>query len=414
MSFLGLQCARCGQQTATPVTLGLCACGGPRLARYDIGQLRKVDLRSRFQTRTPSLLSRWIELMPFADTRSLDRVSLGETETPLLDAGNLGAQIGMQALRLKLDLLLPSNSLKDRPHSAVVAAAVEHGARVIAVNSSGNAATALASHANRVGIKVLVILPIGSSQAKIDKARALGARVIQIAGSVDQCATVLGVLVRKTGWFSAVSWVNPYMLEGTKTIGFEIAAQSNWQVPDTVVLPLGNGAATLGPWKGFKELFDAGVIDRIPKIVGVQFAGCAPLVTAFEAGTTQIQPVTARPTLTTTLMISNPSVSGPLALDVLRGTGGRAIAVTDDEVREAMRLLSRHTGLLAEPAGAISLAGTIKLARLRIVSADERVVCLISGAGANQPETLEPLSPPPRTLAPGEEHSIDPASLLAD
>ena len=392
---------------------GLCECGGPRLARYDIENLRKLDLKSTWEARPPTLLARWIELMPFADARWLERVSMGETETPLLDAGTLGKHVGLTSLRLKLDLVLPSNSLKDRPHSAIVAAALERGAKVISVNSSGNAATALAAHANRVGIRVIVAIPLGSAQTKIDKARALGARVIQVAGSVDHCANVMRVLAGKAGWFGAESWVNPYMLEGTKTIGLEIAIQSGWEAPDAVVLPLGNGAATLGPWKAFKELLELGVIQRMPRIIGIQFAGCAPLVTAFDSGSRTVEPVTPRPTLTTTLMVSNPVVSGPLILDVLRETGGLATSVTDDEVREAMRLLAQHSGFLAEPAGAISLAGTLKLARSGRIAKDERVACLVSGAGANQPDRLEALSPPPLTLAPGQEHEIDPASLLA-
>jgi threonine synthase len=290
---------------------------------------------------------------------------------------------------------------------------LERHAKVISVNTSGNAATALAAHANRVGIKVVVVLPLGSSQTKIDKARALGARVLQVAGSVDHCANVTRVLAGKAGWFGAESWVNPYMLEGTKSIGLEIASQSGWEAPDAVVLPLGNGAATLGPWKAFKELLELGLIRRMPRIIGIQFEGCAPLVTAFVSGSRTVEPVTPRPTLTTTLMVSNPAVSGPLILDVLRNTGGIAASVSDNEVRESMRLLAQHSGFLAEPAGAISLAGTIKLARSGHIAKEERVVCLVSGAGANQPEMLEPLSPPPLTLAPGQEHETDPASLLA-
>src|SRR5258706_4107749 len=412
MALLGSECARCNKQTGLPLNPGLCECGGPRLPRYDIANLRKLDLKSIWQARPPTLLARWIELMPFADGRSLERVSMGETETPLIDAAALGKHVGLNGLRLKLDLVLPSNSLKDRPHSAIVAAALERGAKVIAVNSSGNAATALAAHANRVGIKVIVAIPLGSAQMKIDKARALGARVIQMAGSVDQCAKAMRVLAGKAGWFVAESWVNPYMMEGTKSIGLEIAIQSGWEAPDAVVLPLGNGAATLGPWKAFKELLDLGVIKRMPRIIGIQFEGAAPLAAAFDAGSRSFEPVTPRPTLTTTLMVANPAVAGSLILDVLRETGGRATAVSDDEVREAMRLLAQHCGILAEPAGAISPARTLKLARSGHIAEEERVACLPFPAGANQPNTCAALSPPPFMLAPGQEHDIDPASLL--
>jgi threonine synthase len=413
MSLLGLECVRCRRQFAPPVTVGLCECGGPRLPRYDAAFLRRLDLKARIAQRPPSLLSRWHELLPFDGPRYLDAVSMGETQTPLVHAGPLGAAVGLAGLRLKLDLVLPSQSLKDRPHSAIVAAALERGAQVVSVNSSGNAATALAAHANRVGMKVVVAVPAGSSPAKINKARALGAHVLQVAGSVDHCAAVLRVLARRAGWFGAESWVNPFMLEGTKTIGLEIAVQSGWRAPDTVVLPLGNGAATLGPWKAFQELHEIGVIDRVPRIVGVQFEGCAPIARAFEAGAATVTPAVARPTLTTTLMISNPAVSGPMILQVLRDTGGRAISVGDDEVREAMRLLASHAGCLAEPAGAISLAGTIQLARAGWLRPDEDVVCLVSGSASNQPESMELVTPPPFQLAPGQESTIDPASLLA-
>jgi threonine synthase len=203
------------------------------------------------------------------------------------------------------------------------------------------------------------------------------------------------------------------MLEGTKSIGLEIAIQMKWDAPDVLVLPLGNGAATVAPWKALDELLQVGLISRMPRILGVQFESCAPIVKAFESGARVVEPMKPRPTLTTTLMVGNPNVSGPFILDVLRRTGGCAISVSDDEVREAMRLLARHSGFLAEPAGAISLAGTIKLARSHAIAKDERVVCLVSGSGANQPESFELLSPPPLTLAPGQEHEIDPVSLLA-
>jgi len=412
MSLVGSECPRCVKQTALPLTVGLCECGGPRLPRYDIEALRERDLKTTFEARGPTLLTRWIELMPFAGAELLERVSMGETETPLLDSGSLGRHVGMEALGLKLDLVLPSASLKDRPHSAIVAAALERDAKVISVNSSGNAATALASHANRVGIETIVAIPLGSSQVKVDKARALGAHVVQLSASVDQCANVMRVLAAKGGWFAAESWVNPYMIEGTKTIGFEIASQMQWDPPDVIVLPLGNGAATVGPWKAFDELRQLGIIERVPRIVGVQWAHCAPLVKAFESGATEPEPVIARPTLTTTLMVSNPSVSGPYILEVLRKSGGLATAVSDDEVREAMRLLAQHCGVLAEPAGAISLAGALKLARTGAIGRDERVVALVSGAGANQPDRMEMLSPPPVTLMAGQEHELDPASLL--
>lgn len=412
VALIGSECVRCGRNTPPPLLIGLCECGGPRVARYDLERLREQDMKSTFESRAPALLARWIELMPFADAGVLERVSMGETETPLIDGGTLGTHVGLTALRLKLDLVLPSQSLKDRPHSSIVAAALERGAKVISVNSSGNAATALASHANRVGIRTIVAIPHGSSQMKIDKARALGARVVQMEMSVDQCANVMRVIAAKAGWFVAESWLNPYMLEGTKTIGFEIAAQLQWEAPDVVVLPLGNGAATLGPWKALDELMQLGVITRMPRLVGVQFEGCAPIVKAFESGARVVEPLTARPTLTTTLMVSNPSVSGPYILEVLRKASGVAISVSDDEVREAMRLLARDSGVLAEPAGAISLAGTIKLARSGAIGRDERVVCLVSGSGTNQPDRLEPLSPPPLTLHAGQEHEIDPASLL--
>jgi threonine synthase len=414
MSLLGAECVRCHKLTRPPLVTGLCECGGPRVARYDIDALRGRDLRRVFESRAPALLARWIELMPFANAELLERVSMGETETPLLGSGSLGRHVGMEALGLKLDLVLPSASLKDRPHSAIVAAALERDAKVISVNSSGNAATALASHANRVGIETIVAIPLGSSQVKVDKARALGAHVVQLAGSVDQCANVMRVLAAKGGWFAAESWVNPYMVEGTKTIGFEIASQMKWDPPDVLVLPLGNGAATVGPWKALDELHQLGIVERVPRIVGVQWAHCAPLVKAFESGATEPEPVIARPTLTTTLMVSNPSVSGPYILEVLRKSGGLATAVSDDEVREAMRLLAQHCGVLAEPAGAISLAGALKLARTGAIGRDERVVALVSGAGANQPDRMEMLSPPPVTLTAGQEHELDPASLLAN
>jgi threonine synthase len=409
--WLGFRCVDCGAEHARQTPVGLCpSCNGILLAAYDLPALRKQVSRTTFERRAPRLLARWAELMPFTDPRSMERASLGETETPLLPALALGESLDLPRLAFKLDQYLPSASLKDRPQSAVVAGAIERKGEVVAISSSGNAGAALAAHAAKAGLMAVVCVFTGVSEAKLAKIRAYAPSLLLVEGGMDATERAIRSLCARSGWLNAESFVNPYANEGEKTIAYEIAIACGWNVPDKIVVPLGNAGCVIAPWKGFCELRELGLIERVPQMTGVQFDACCPIAAAFRQGERNIQPFQRRPSFSTVLMHENP-ISGSLALRALRDSGGAAIAASDDEVREAMRLLAQKAGILAEPAGAIAFAGAIKLRRSGAIGVDEHVVCLVSGSGLNDLNATMMAGRMTGPLAPDEIDALDPVTI---
>ncbi len=401
---MGFQCTGCRRALPREAPADRCgACGGVLLAMYDLQGIRGRLSRATFDARPPDLLARWAELMPVANPGVLGRVSLGETETPLLDAPRLAAAFGLLGLRLKMDSYLPTGSLKDRPISAVVAGALERCVPVVAISSSGNAGASLAAHAARAGLSAVISVFAGVPAAKLAKMRVYGPAVVQVAGGMDDAEAASRRLCARLGWLNAEAFVNPYNLEGEKTIAYEIARQDRWEPPDAILFPLGNGACLVASYKGFRELRDLGLVDRVPRHIGVQFEACAPIAAAFAEGRSDIAPVRRAPSFSSTLMHEAP-LGGRLALEAIRGTGGVAIAVSDAEVRDAMDRLARDAGCFAEPAGAIAVAGAARLAREGVLGARERVVCLVSGSGLNQ---VDVATRPGRMTAPVSLDAVD-------
>jgi threonine synthase len=350
--------------------------------------------------------------MPFQTAAACREVSLGESESPLVAPARLQKATGLAHLRLKLDSLLPTGSLKDRPVSAVIAGAIERKAPIVAISSSGNAAASLAAHAARTGMRAVVGVFAGVPAAKLGKMRMHGPMVLQVIGGMDDAEAAIRSLARRGGWFNGEAFVNPYALEGEKTIAYEVAAQSAWRAPDCMVFPLGNAACLVAAHKGFAELHALGLIDRLPRLVGVQFEACAPIAAAFAAGAGDIHRFVRAPSFSTTLMHEAP-LAGKLALQILRETGGSALAVSDDEVRRAMRLLAEQAGVSAEPAGAVALAGALRLQQMGALAADADVVCLVSGSGTNQLEASQPTGTLREPMRLEEIEAAAPEALLA-
>jgi len=410
--WLGFRCVKCGAEHPRQTPVGLCPrCDGILLAAYDLQALRPRLSHETLERRAPRLLARWAELMPFADPQVMEQASLGETETPVLHAKALGETIDLPGLAFKLDHYLPSASLKDRPQSAVVAAALERKAKVVAISSSGNAGAALAAHAAKAGLKAVIGVFASVPEAKLAKIRAHAPSVLLVEGGMDAAELAIRSLCARSDWFDAESFINPFANEGEKTIAYEIAIASGWDVPDKIFLPLGHAGCVIAPWKGFRELLDLGLIERMPQLIGVQFDACRPIAEAFERGADDIRPFHRQPSFSTTLMHENP-ISGSLALRAIRDSGGAAIAASDDEVREAMRLLAQQAGILAEPAGAIAFAGAIKLRRSGRIAAGERVLCLVSGSGLNYLTATETGGRVTGPLTLDAIGALDPAALV--
>jgi len=381
-AWVGFRCTQCAKELPPEAEAGLCpSCKGILFAAYDTAALARRLGRRDFEARPPAMLERWAELMPVRDAATFRRVSLGEQASPLLESEPLARAADVSRLLLKMDAQLPTGSLKDRPMSAVMCGAVERKAPVVCMASSGNAGASMAAHAARAGLQAVIGVFAGVPAAKLCKIRVHAPTVVQVAGGMDDAEEAIQSLARRGHWFNGEAFVNPYALEGEKTIAYELAIQCGWDPPDAVVFPLGSAACVVASYKGFQELAALGCIGKMPRLIGVQFSACAPIAAAFAAGQTQVARFQRTPSFSSTLMHEKP-FAGELALRIFRETGGIATAATDDEVRAAMGLLGQG-GIFAEPAGAIALAGVMRLRREGRLEPNLRVACLVSGNGLN-------------------------------
>jgi threonine synthase len=329
---------------------------------------------------------RWFDFMPVQNRAAI--VSLGEGYTPLLRAHRLGDRMGIPWLYLKNDTLLPTGSLKDRSNSVGISKAKELGFETAAVISTGNAAASVAAYAAAAGLKSVVMVPTGTSPAKILQAQAYGAVVVVVEGEFDnEVASLYKAAVEEFGWYDCLS-SNPYRDEGKKSYAFEFFDQLDEHIPHWVIHPTAGGTGLYAIWKGFQELIGLGWAHRAPRLVAAQSAAAAPIVAAFEKGLTDVEAVIARPTVAESIQVGNPVSMGWRALEALRASKGTAVALTDDEILEAQSLLGRLAGIFAEPAAATSVAAARKLKETGTIAPNEIVVCNITGHGLKQPEAI--------------------------
>ena len=359
------------------------------LAKSDLFNLRKSQDRT---------IWRWFDFMPVENRASI--VSLGEGYSPLIHAARLGRELGIPRLYLKNDTVLPTGSLKDRSNTVGISRAKELGFTTASVISTGNAAASVAAYAAAAGLKSVVIVPVGTSPAKVLQAQAYGARVIVIEGQFDkELAQLYEAALKEFGWYECGS-SNPYRNEGKKSYAYEIFDQLDEHVPDWIIHPSAGGTGLYAMGKGFREMLSLGWSDRMPRLVAAQSEAAAPIVAAFEKGLTHVEPVAAGPTVAESIKVGNPSTLGWRALEAVRLSKGAAVALSDVEILEAQSLVARRAGIFAEPAGGISVAAAKKLREQGKITENDLVVCNITGHGLKQPsavkvseEELKPVAP---------------------
>ncbi|WP_418281423.1 threonine synthase [Halorubrum sp. DTA98] len=316
-------------------------------------------------------------------------VTLPEGDTPLHRVPRIEESVGVDALRIKHEGMNPTGSFKDRGMTVGVRVAEELGVGALACASTGNTSAALAAYGGRAGLETLVLLPEGKVAAgKIAQASLHGARILEVDGNFDACLDIVQALAAR-GEAYLLNSLNPFRLEGQKTIGFEILEEfhaDHGTYPDRIVLPVGNAGNTSALYKGFRELVQSGAlaVEDVPKLTGVQAAGAAPMVEAIETGADEVRRWEDVETRATAIRIGNP-VNAPKAIPGIRNTGGTAVAVEDEEITVAQRDLAEE-GVGVEPASAASLAGLRKLRRQGVVDDDERVVCLTTGHLLKDPD----------------------------
>jgi threonine synthase len=382
-----LECSRC--QADFPVDQIQQVCtkdGGPLLVRYDLRRVRDSFTKDSLRDR-PETLWRYRELLPHEDPESL--VTLGELNTPLLETPSLGEDLGIPRLRVKDEGLLPTGTFKARGAAVGVTRAAELGVETLALPSAGNAGSAWAAYGARAGIRVIVVMPDQTPRVIIQEASAYGAEVYTVNGSIADAGAVVKRICADRGWFDASTLREPYRIEGKKTMGFELAEQLGWRLPDVIVYPTGGGVGLIGMWKAFAELRAIGWIDpKLPRFVAAQAEGCAPIVDAFTKGLDESQPWPDPTTFAAGIRV--PKALGDfIVLRALRESKGTAMAVSDAEIAEAMELAGGSEGLLLCPEGACAVAVTRELRQSGWIAESDEVVIFNTGTGLKYAEFLQ-------------------------
>ncbi len=357
--------------------------GRPLLARYDLDSAAQTLTAQAMESRKSGGMWRWAELLPVRETTNI--FSLGEGDTPLLPQPRLGRELGVPGLSTKAEGLNPTGSFKARGMAAAVSRAVELGATAFVAPSAGNAAGALAAYGAAAGVEVTVLVPVDAPEVNRHEVLIAGGHLILVDGLISDCGRISGIIAGKTGAFDVSTLKEPYRVEGKKTMGFELAEQRGWRLPDMVVYPTGGGTGLVGMWKAFAELEALGLIGpERPRMVSVQAEGCAPIVRAFEAGERFAQPWENASTRASGIRV--PSAVGDfLILDALRESGGTAVAVDEGSIAEMQRLAGRMGVGYVSPESAAALAAVPELRDRGEIGLGDNVVVFDCGIGHKYP-----------------------------
>lgn len=380
-SFLThLACAQCGKVFDAHQPQTFCHdCKAPLLAAYDLPAVRDVLEREEISSR-PRGMWRWHELLPVSSLSNI--VSLGEGDTPLLQLDNLASDLGMSSLWVKDESQNPTGSFKARGLAAAVSKARELGQHRLIIPTAGNAGGAMAAYAARAGIHASIFMPKDTPVSNIRESTICGADVHLVNGLISDAARQVGELAASGEWFDLSTFKEPYRTEGKKVMGYELAESLGWQLPDVIIYPTGGGTGLVGMWKAFLELSELGWISpgRFPRFISVQAAGCAPVVKAFNEGALSCEFWPDAATIASGLRVPR-SFADRQIMAVLRDSHGQAVAVEDDHILLAQKLLASREGIFAAPEGAACLAGLQILLQNGAILPGETTILFNTGAG---------------------------------
>ena len=372
-----MKCISCGEQYALDEIIYTCRTCGSTLDVISIPDVSKDIFECRKST-----MWKYKEFMPVDESKI---VSLEEGGTPFCRCQKLGDKLGIE-LYVKVEGSNPTGSFKDRGMSVGITKAVELGVKTVGCASTGNTSASLAAYAARAGKRCIVLLPAGKvALGKLAQAMFHGAEVFSVNGNFDEALETITALALE-GQLYLLNSVNPFRLEGQKSIGFEVVDDLGWKAPDRIILPVGNAGNISAIWKGVKEFNEAGFIDDLPMMTGIQAEGAAPIANAVRKGKNSIEPVINPETVATAIRIGAP-VSAQKALRAIYESDGMAETVTDNEILSAQKLLARTEGIGVEPASAASIAGLLKLVDSGEVDKREQVVCIVTGHLLKDPNT---------------------------
>ena len=373
---LGAKCTRCGAEYEALPTITICKCGGILDIQYSYSAIRDHFSPADLEQNHDYSMWRYRPFLPVEEDSPAPPLRVGWS--PLYKADRLSKVLGLKTLYIKDDGQNPTASLKDRASAMAVVKAREAGADTIACSSTGNAASSLAGNAAAAGLATYIFVPSRAPKGKVAQLMIFGATVISVDGSYEDTFALSKAAIDRWGWYNRNAAINPYLSEGKKTVTFELMEQLAWQVPDYVALSVGDGCTIAGVWKGFKDLYETGFIDRLPKLISTQAEVCCPLNRALQTGEPW-QPMEEN-TLADSIAVGVPR-NADKALNAVRESKGIAVNVSDEEILGAMRLLGRTQGVFGEPAGVTGTAGVKKALELGLIDPDATVVSIVTGNG---------------------------------
>ncbi len=386
-------CISCGAKYDLTDVIYTCRrCGDILEVKYDYDLVGASLKKSNWRT-VPLSLWRYRDLMPIQVSSKI--VSLNEGGTGLHQCKRLASKLGLEQVYAKNEGENPTGSFKDRGMTVGVTKALELNMKTVICASTGNTSASLAAYAAKAGLYCIVLIPSGKiALGKLAQAMVYGAKVVQVRGNFDQALNLVLELSEKNRDAYLLNSINPYRLEGQKSLAYEVCDQLNGEPPDRVIVPIGNAGNISAIWKGFVEFHILGLIDRLPKMTGIQAEGAAPIAEAIKNNKDTIIPKAKPETVATAIRIGAP-VSWKKALRAIRDSKGTAETVTDEEILEGQKILARTEGLFVEPASAASVAGLKKLLEMERIEKDEVVVCVTTGHGLKDPDTAMRISEKP-------------------
>ena len=370
------KCIRCGKIYEAKPDLTTCTCGGILDIVYDYDYIKTVLSKEKLAERENRSMWRYRELLPVEESTAEPPLRVGWS--PLYEEPRLAEMLGIRKLWIKDDGQNPTASLKDRASAMAVAKAREAGAKTIACSSTGNAASSLAGNAAAAGLKTYIFVPERAPKGKVAQLMIFGANVISVKGNYEETFKMSAEAIDKYGWYNRNAAINPYLSEGKKTVALEIAEQLGWEMPDYLAISVGDGCTIAGVWKGFKDLYAIGFIDKLPRLISGQSTGCCPLNRAIQTGEAW-HPMEEN-TIADSIAVGVPR-NADKALMAIRESNGIAVNVTDEEILAAQRLLGRTCGVFGEPAGVTGAAALKKACEEGLIEKDATVVSVVTGNG---------------------------------
>ena len=375
------KCVKCGKEYPATPDVTTCECGGILDIVYDYDYIKSRLTKEKLAARKDLTMWRYRELLPIEEETENTPLRVGNT--PLYEEPRLAEMLGLGHLYVKDDGRNPTSSLKDRASARAVAKAKEAGKDIIACSSTGNAASSLAGNAAAAGMKTYIFVPSRAPKGKVAQLLTFGATVVSVQGNYEETFELSSKAIDRWGWYNRNAAVNPYLSEGKKTVSLEICEQLQWKAPDYIAVAVGDGCTIGGVWKGLKDLYAIGFIDKLPRLISCQAEGCCPLNRAIEEKAPW-HPMEEN-TLADSIAVGVPR-NPDKALQAIEESNGLEVNVSDAEIMAAQKLLGSVCGLFGEPAGVTGTAGVKKLCEMGVLGKDDTVVTMISGNGLKDVE----------------------------